>query len=49
MLDNRETHIHVHIHQGVSPEVAGAAIAGQIIDFLASHAKPGKTKTKGKG
>ena len=28
MLDNQETHIHVHIHQGVSPEVAGAAIAG---------------------
>ena len=28
MLDSKETHIHIHIHQGVSPEVAGAAIAG---------------------
>jgi ribosomal protein S6--L-glutamate ligase len=27
----------------------GIDIAGQIIDFLASRAKPGKTQTKGKG
>ncbi len=30
-------------------KATGIDIAGQIIDFLASHAKPGKTKTKGKG
>lgn len=26
MLDNQETHIHIHIHEGVSPEVAGRVI-----------------------
>ncbi len=26
MLDNKETHIHIHIHEGVSPEVAGRVI-----------------------
>lgn len=30
-------------------KATGIDIAGQIIDFLASHAKPGKTKTRGKG
>jgi ribosomal protein S6--L-glutamate ligase len=30
-------------------KATGIDIAGQIIDFLASHAKPGKTKTKGRG
>lgn len=30
-------------------KATGADIAGQIIEFLVSHAKPGKTKTKGKG
>ncbi|KUO58462.1 MAG: ribosomal protein S6 modification protein [Alphaproteobacteria bacterium BRH_c36] len=30
-------------------KATGIDIAGQIIDFLASHARPGKTKTKGKG
>lgn len=30
-------------------KATGIDIAGQIIDFLASHAQPGKTKTKGKG
>jgi ribosomal protein S6--L-glutamate ligase len=27
----------------------GKDIAGQIIDFIAAHAKAGKTKTKGSG
>ncbi len=26
MLDSKETHIHIHIHEGVSPEVAGRVI-----------------------
>ncbi len=26
MLDNKETHIHIHIHEGVTPEVAGRVI-----------------------
>ena len=26
MLDNKETHIHIHIHEGVSPEVAGRVV-----------------------
>ena len=30
-------------------KATGIDIAGKIIDFLASHAKPGNTKTKGKG
>lgn len=30
-------------------KATGIDIAGQIIDFLESHARPGKTKTKGKG
>ncbi|MBU2583365.1 MAG: 30S ribosomal protein S6--L-glutamate ligase [Alphaproteobacteria bacterium] len=30
-------------------KATGIDIAGLIVDFLASHAKPGKTKTKGKG
>jgi hypothetical protein len=27
LLDNEENNIHIHIHEGVSPEAAGAAIA----------------------
>ncbi len=30
-------------------KATGKDVAGQIIDFLATHAKPGKTKTKGRG
>jgi hypothetical protein len=26
LLDSKETHIHIHIHEGVSPEVAGRVI-----------------------
>ncbi len=30
-------------------KATGKDIAGQIIEFLETHAKPGKTKTRGKG